>query len=299
MKIHEIIEEMRGHCGQVGRDVTDGEGSRDRILFGSPDEECTGVVVCIYPSIEVIRYAVEEGATFIVSHESLFWNHGDRTDWLGGNTAYRKKRALLESGGICVWRNHDHIHAGVEVGGEHLDGIFYGIGERMGWTREMKAVRDDMQQSFGISPCTAGELAAKLARTFGLNGIRFVGRPDCRISRVMFPMHVLGGVHDDALIEKVQEEDVNGLIAMEMVDFTVCEYVRDAAALGEDRCLFSIGHFNVEQLGMMWYAEYLSRILEGRVSVRAASIGDMYCHLDGFGGVASRGWAGCAPRDGH
>lgn len=41
-------------------------------------------------------------------------------------------------------------------------------------------------------------------------------------------MHILGHLSDDRIIEQINEEDINCLLTLEMVDFTVCEYIRDA-----------------------------------------------------------------------
>ena len=97
MRISEIITVMKERSAKewLGRAI-DEATTRDQVVFCDPDQECAGVAVCIYPSVEVIRRAAELGCNFIVSHESLFWNHGDRTDWLEGNSAISAKRNLLE-----------------------------------------------------------------------------------------------------------------------------------------------------------------------------------------------------------
>lgn len=57
-----------------------------------------------------------------------------RPDGLAGkNTAFRKKKALLEESGVCIWRYHDYVHAGIRVDGALHDGIFYGLSSLLGW----------------------------------------------------------------------------------------------------------------------------------------------------------------------
>lgn len=278
MRINEIITEIKSHSATewLGRTIDDAT-TRDQVIFGSPNQECTGVAVCIYPSIEVIQRAAELHCNFIVTHEALFWNHGDRTDWLAGNSAFEAKRDLLERQGMCVWRDHDHLHAGVTVANVLRDGIFYGIAERLGWVAYMDDSDAYLPQKYRIPACTGRELGQTLVQTFGLKNIRCVGNLDSRIENVLFPMHISGRpAQDDPLITQIAEEDINALIAMEAVDFTVSSYMRDAASLGEDRCMFEVGHFNVEQAGMAWYAAYLHSTFGEAVPVHMVSIDDMY-----------------------
>ena len=111
MLISEVIQKVKNYCQGAWRGIPiKEETTRDKVLYGETDRECTGIVTTIYASIEVIRKAHELGANLIVSHEACFWNHGDHTDWLQDNTAFQKKRELLDRHGICVWHNHDHIH---------------------------------------------------------------------------------------------------------------------------------------------------------------------------------------------
>ena len=88
MIIKEVIQNVKNyHSGNDyhnGTDFTvkpiDEETTRDKVLYGDVDKECTGVVTCIWASSNVIRKAHELGANLIISHEALFWNHGDHTD---------------------------------------------------------------------------------------------------------------------------------------------------------------------------------------------------------------------------
>ena len=83
MKISEIIEIVKKNCRGYGE--IDDNRTRDKVLYGETDKECTGIVTTIYASVDVIRKAHELGANFIIAHEACFWNHGDKTDWLQDN----------------------------------------------------------------------------------------------------------------------------------------------------------------------------------------------------------------------
>lgn len=280
MKISEIISCMAEESDQIcfGKKI-EPETTRDRVLYGNPEQECTGVVVSCYASVEVIRQASRKGCNLIVVHEALFWNHGDCTDWLGENTAFQKKKQLLDQYGICIWRNHDHLHAGIPVENARRDGIFYGISTLLGWNPYRIHPESALPQEFCIPECTAEEMAGHLCRCFRLNGVRLIGNPNCKIERVLIPLHILGKPGDRDLIAKINREDFHCLLTMEMVDFTVCEYVRDAAMVGENRCIFAIGHFNLEELGMEYYAGHLAALLGDRVPVCFFPSGDAYSYL--------------------
>lgn len=280
MKISEIIDCIKKVSNQTWNGASiEASTTRDQVLFGEPEAECTGVVTTCYASAEVIRRAGEQGCNLIIAHESLFWNHGDHTDWLSGNTAFQKKKALLEKYHICVWRCHDYIHAGLPVDGAYRDGVFYGMSTLLGWNDYMDPPDALMPQRFHIPECTVFELARLLTDRFRLDGLRFIGNPDTRIREVYVPLHIMGHSRDREIISKINNENINCLITLEMVDFTVCEYMRDAAMLGEERCIFAIGHFNMEEIGMEYFAGYLKKNLFPELPVHFVQSGDAYGYI--------------------
>ena len=132
MKIYEVIEKIKNYSRGIGMDgkPIDDKKTRDQVLYGTTDRECTGIVTTCFASVEVIRKAHELGANLIIPHEALFWNHGDHQEWLqkDENSVYYRKKELLDTYGITVWRNHDYIHSGLPDGnGGWYDGIFKGF----------------------------------------------------------------------------------------------------------------------------------------------------------------------------
>jgi hypothetical protein len=49
-------------------------GSVDQLRSGSMDQEVTGIVTTMFPSIEVIEKTAKTGANFIIAHETPFYN---------------------------------------------------------------------------------------------------------------------------------------------------------------------------------------------------------------------------------
>ena len=83
MLIKDVIQNVKDYCkGEWYGNKIKEETTRDKILYGDPNKECTGIVTTIYASIDVIKKAHELGANLIISHEALLWNRGDKTDWL-------------------------------------------------------------------------------------------------------------------------------------------------------------------------------------------------------------------------
>lgn len=266
MLISEAIDRIKGYCEGVdaatGKPI-DEETTRDKVTYGSVDQECTGIVTCIWPTAEVIRSAGELGANLIISHEALFWNHGDHRDILSGNKTFEAKRELLDSWGGAVWRCHDYIHSRVPIAedGAYVDGIFYGLAWKLDWIdyyREGEQLRLDFQ----IPEVSGRDLAGYLVDKLGLNGTRITGDPSARVRHVHIPMHVMGDARSDTHeIAYADENDVDCLMTMEFIDFTTCEYIRDAGMLGQGKCAITIGHFNLEEPGMEYMVKWLPSAL--------------------------------------
>ena len=93
MKICDAIQIMKNYCKGIGFDGNpiDESKTRDKILYGNPNQEITGIITTCYASVDVVKKAIESGANFIIVHEALFWNHGDHTDWLQDNNTFKEK----------------------------------------------------------------------------------------------------------------------------------------------------------------------------------------------------------------
>lgn len=273
MKIQEVIDRIKKYSRGVSEDGTpiNDETTRDQVLFGTTDKECTGIVTTCFASVEVIRKAKELGANLIISHEALFWNHGDHTDWLeeDQNKVYLRKKALLLEDGITVWRDHDYIHSGLPNGkGGWYDGIFKGFlyetgllenyVPKIGSSVQYRGIPLELRFENGI---TVKDLAKKIIDGAGLNGIRTIGNPDTVVHKVAIPMHQIGFA-DKQTISAINKNDIDCLITMELIDYTTNEYMRDGMMLGDPKAILAVGHFNVEEPGMKYMLQWLPEALE-------------------------------------
>lgn len=274
MKIIDLIKTIKDKSNHImwGKEINE-ETTRDKILYGDCQQQCSGIVVTLFASNEVIEKAGKLGYNFIIVHEALFWNHGDHTDWLSNNKAFLEKKALLDKYHICVWRNHDYIHAGIPFDDGFKDGIFYGLFEELNWNRYCICENPFYPDFAQIPKMKAKDLATFLIDKLHLNGIKVIGNSDIEVSRVLFPMHIIGEF-DNAVIERIEKNDVDCIIAMEITDFTVAEYIRDAG-----KCCLAVGHFNVEEPGMKFFAEYLPRLIGDDLPIKFIQSGDAYSFI--------------------
>ena len=68
MLVSEAIQAVKDYCNNIdqftGRPIDDAT-TRDQVLYGNVDQECTGIVTCIWATADVIRHARELGASQI------------------------------------------------------------------------------------------------------------------------------------------------------------------------------------------------------------------------------------------
>mgnify|MGYP002627217644 CR=1 FL=1 len=282
MLISEAIQKSKDFCG--GLDLFGSKGpinavrTRDQVLYGSVDQKLTGIVTCIWPTADVIREAMRIGANLIISHEALFWNHGDRMGFLAFNKTFQAKKVLLDKWGGAVWRNHDYIHSQVPIDdGRMVDGIFYGLARKLGWL-DYRVGDTSMPMDFEIPATPARELADLIVCKLGLNGTRIIGDPDALVRRIHIPMHIIGP-DDDAELMKAEEGGFDCLVTMELTDFTLQEYIRDSAMLGRGKCIITLGHFNTEEPGMEYMAEWLPGVLGEDIPVTFVPMRDPFIYV--------------------
>ncbi|MBS5865580.1 MAG: Nif3-like dinuclear metal center hexameric protein [Coriobacteriaceae bacterium] len=285
MLISKAIQHIKDYC--TGIDAFTGKpinetSTRDKVLYGNADQELAGIVTCIWPTVNVIRSARELGANLIISHEALFWNHGDHQDVVSSTQAFKAKKKLLDDWGGTVWRCHDYIHSRVPIDdGALADGIFFGLAWKLGWLDYRTGDDKGFCLSYEIPAIDATNLAHELVMKLGLNGTRITGDPHACVKSVRVPMHVMGEARSDT--HEINETDASGndcLITMEFVDFTTCEYIRDAGMLGQNKCAITIGHFNLEEPGMEYMIKWLPQALgTDRVPISFVRMQDTYRYV--------------------
>ena len=278
LKIATVIEKMKAHYH--GSPDIKPATTRDQVLFGEIDKACTGIVTTQWPSVEVIKEARRIGANLIITHEALFWNHGDHTDWLDKtqNTTYLAKKQLLEDAGITIWRCHDYVHSGIPLqDGSYRDGIFYGLAKALNWEKYL-ITTNHSELAVKLPKTTVSEVARHMIDSLDLEGARVLGNLESNVESANVTFHILGDAKQE--ITDADEQQINVYLTPELIDFTLSEYIRDSSQLGQNRAIIAIGHFNIEEPGMAYMATYIPAALgTDKIPVTFVKSGDMYHYI--------------------
>ena len=271
MKISEIIAKLQAFHPPIDESHT-----CDVVKYGDPEQECTGIVTTCFASADVIRETARLGANFIICHEPVFWTHEDETGWLAESEVFGEKKKLLDDSGIVIWRDHDHIHGGPPKNNpDYMDGIFYGIMKELGW-EQYRVDYPNKPLLFDIPETSAEELGHFLIEKLHLNGVRIMGDRNTRVSRVFLCEHIRErDPQEQDKILAAEAKSIDALIPFETVDWTLPAFVRDCAQLDHPKVMYNVGHFNFEELGMKYMAEWLPT-LTGDIPVQHVFSGDAF-----------------------
>ena len=225
------------------------EDSVDVFKCGDPTREVTGIVTTFTATMDVLRQTVALGANLVITHEPLFYEHRDQTDWLANDPVFQAKRAFLEEHKLTVWRFHDYWHR------HQPDGIITGMLKALDW--------EEYQSPNYLTPMvipgmTLAKLVATLKAKLALPVVRAIGHAEQRCERIALLAGSIGG---EAQIKVFQHENADVVVCGETVEWQTCEYVRDALSLGFNKALVIVGHAKSEEEGM----HYLNTWLQPKV----------------------------------
>src|SRR5665647_2306792 len=99
----------------------------DTFKSGNPDNLVTGIAVCMFADMKVLKQAVTNKCNLIIAHEPTFYSHLDETKTLENDPVYQAKIKYINENKLMIWRFHDHIHR------MNPDGIYVGMIEKLGW----------------------------------------------------------------------------------------------------------------------------------------------------------------------
>lgn len=217
----------------------------DTLKSGNADIVVTGVVTCMFATIEVIRKTIALGANFIIAHEPTFYNHQDATKWLENDEVFKYKSALLKKHGIAVWRNHDYIHS------VHPDGVRKGLVERLAW---QKYGNPDQSMYNLVSASSLRELIYDLKTKLEIPSLRYIGDLNASCTKILLMPGAAGGQRQ---IEAIIKNKPDVLVTGEISEWETAEYVRDAIAKGEKLSLIVLGHVASEEDGAKYMLNWL------------------------------------------
>lgn len=276
MKIAELLAKLEAYH----KPLDESRRTCDGVIYGDPEQECSGVVTTCCPTAAVIQKAAEMGHNLVIAHEPTFFDGWDETDWLRDDKVYRAKKKLLDETGVVVYRNHDRLHI------DRPDGIFSGLIRMLGWEQyETEPPAEGFGFRFTLPETTVADVARHVAKVMHIEGIRILGDPGMKVTRVGIAAHFLGTQVDRYGIDFVNSFDCELLIPGEIIDWTIGEYIADANALGLKKAVLNVGHFNLEEPGMEHMARWLPEVIGKEVPVTFiqsgnASVGWIFPRID-------------------
>ncbi|HCA33998.1 MAG TPA: hypothetical protein DEP00_02640 [Lachnospiraceae bacterium] len=286
MTIKEILKRVAEYHPDLGPDYQGCDG----IKVGDPDKECTGIVSSLVPTVEVIRKCAAAGANLLFIHEPTSYLSPDWPQWKADYdcSVYDEKIKLANNLGIVIVRDHDHMHA------HRPDSIFTGVLKYLGWEPYL-VIDEPIPMGFTVNfpqPRTLEELNHELISTIGMNGLRYIGDSKAAFTKVSIAGHLFPGAfipptnnadgtytdYATEIIRQMEAGKVECIIPGEIVEWTVLSYVRDAIALGRNMAVINPGHFNWEELGARYAADWLKDLTEGKVPITYVPTGDLWSY---------------------
>ena len=218
----------------------------DHLRSGSMDQQVTGIVTTMFPTIEVIEKTAKAGANLIIAHETPFYNNADETDWLQQDDAYRYKIELLNKYKIAIWRFHDHWHA------HKPDGIIMGNLIKLGWDSYYDANPPRMVTL--PKGMMLKSIASLAKQKLGIASVRVVGNLNQSCSRIYL---AFGYMDSKRQIAAIQELKPDLILSGETREWETVERVRDGLLMGQKTSLIVLSHSVSEEAGMEYAAKWL------------------------------------------
>lgn len=243
----ELVDRIITHSGaKVPADTV------DCFKAGKPEQPITGVAVCMFATMDVLRKASAEGCNLIITHEPLYYNHRDDTTELAQDPVYLAKSAFIRDHGLTVWRFHDGVHA------MQPDLILKGLVQKLGWERFQDP---KFPLHFKLERMTFQSLLSELRHHLNRHAFQAIGDPEMELSSVcVVPGAAPGSFHRILL----NAGDTELIIAGEGNQWETFEYVRDANLLGKRKAAVFLGHSASEELGMQcaatWMADFIREV---------------------------------------
>lgn len=265
MNVKDVIEIIIAEC-KIDRL----ENTVDKLIVGDWDAEVTGIITTFMATIDVIEDAIARGANLIISHEPIYFTHQDHTDWLTADPVYLRKQKLIEDNHINIWRFHDYMHR------MHPDLIFAGLNKELGW----ESYELPEKACYVVPKTTVEELALFLKKKLEVITVQIVGDPTMQVERVgMLVGGMSMGIGSGNLpMELMRNENLDVIVCGEILEWTLCAYVRDADQLGLDKALIIIGHNRSEEIGMKHLQSWLEPLLPD-VPIQFSESGEPFTYV--------------------
>ena len=236
----------------------------DTFKAGNPQDNVTGIAVCMFADMKVLKMAVAEKCNLIIAHEPTFYSHLDGTKTLENDPVFQDKIKYINDHKLIIWRFHDHIHR------TKPDGIYMGMIEKLGWAKNQT---DSTMIRFRFDKVKLSEFISQLKRRFPDSSFRVVGNPEMGVVNVAL---AVGAPGSSSHMKLLQEKNIDLLIAGEAPEWETYQYVNDAVLQGKNKAVIFIGHTNSEEAGMDYCARWLKGFIPQSVKIQYMKNGSSY-----------------------
>jgi putative NIF3 family GTP cyclohydrolase 1 type 2 len=222
----------------------------DVIKEGAPETQVTGIITCMFATMDVLKQAVDKNCNLIIVHEPLYYNHLDETKMFTNDPVFNEKKRFITDHKLVIWRFHDYIHR------MKPDGIETGMLAKLGWKDYV--VKGTTNQ-FVLPEITLKELLKNLKQIFPNNSFYVIGNPDLKVSNVRLAAGAPGSATHIRLLE---DPKVDVVIAGEAQQWETYEYIRDAVSQGKKKAIIFLGHIASEEAGMDYCSTWLKSFIK-------------------------------------
>ncbi|HKQ89174.1 MAG TPA: Nif3-like dinuclear metal center hexameric protein [Blastocatellia bacterium] len=241
----QVIDRIKANVGIPWRAQT-----VDNIIAGAAETPVKGIATTMMATLDVVRRAAASGKNMVITHESTFFSHQDRTEELLQDPTYQFKLDFLNKNGMIVFHFHDHWHR------RSPDGIATGMIRELGWEKNADPQNPRM---FTFPGTPLARFAKEMETKLKIRTMRVLGDPELSVKRVITSW---GYVSQTPGIPYFAQPDVDVLVVGETREWELVEYAQDTIASGKKKGLIVLGHVVSEQAGMKYCAEWLEGFIK-------------------------------------
>lgn len=240
----EVLDRIRANIGIPWLSATM-PTTVDNIVGGSDETRVKGIATSTMATLEVLQSAVATGRNMVISHETPYYSHPDKTDDIKGDATLGYKLDYIRKNDLAILHMHDHWHH------REPDGNAVGMARELGWGRYVDA-KDP--KKFTLPPVSLEQFAQYLESKLALRTVRVVGHASMQVRQVYGNW---GYVKRELGISLLSRPDVDVLVTGETREWEVVPYIQDMIASGQKKALVLLGHVASENGGMRYCADWL------------------------------------------
>lgn len=241
----QVIDRIKANVGIPWRAQT-----VDNIIAGAADTPVKGIATTMMATMDVLQRADAAGKNMVITHESTFFSHQDRTEQILQDPTYQFKLDFLTRRNMVVFHFHDHWH------GRRPDGIATGMIRELSWE---KNIDPQTPRMFTFPGIPLARFAKDMETKLKIRTMRVVGDPKLPVNRVLASW---GNVSLMPGLPYLARPDVDVLVVGETHEWELVEYAQDTITSGKKKALIVLGHVVSEQAGMKYCAEWLKEFIK-------------------------------------